>query len=48
MAKLLKKRVKRGQKSIQLYGGDICGVACNRCASVPANDYNNVHDVVSI
>lgn len=48
MVRLLKKRGKRGQKSIQSYGSDICGVACNRCASVPANDYNNVYDVVSI
>lgn len=45
MKKTLKKRTDRGQKSIRVYS-DACSSRCNTCGSVPAWDYNNVHDVV--
>lgn len=45
MTKLLKKREKHGQKSLQLYidhlGGCDCS-SCSGCASTPSDDYNNV------
>lgn len=46
MTKLLKKREKRGQKCLQLYGG-IGGCkcsGCSGCASVPSDDYHNVNN----
>lgn len=45
MAKKLKKRADRGQKSIQVYS-DACSSRCNTCGSVPSWDYLNVHRVV--
>lgn len=40
MAKSLKKRANRGQKSLQLY---VYGCSCTGCGSVPTNDIERVY-----
>lgn len=46
MAKSLKRRWNRGQKSLQLYETCVCSCVatpCQGCGSVPSNDYSTVY-----